>query len=1160
MNNLYNQKTAFRLLWLLAMMTLLNIDSFAQNRNGSIDLSAGDGRHIKINRDHTNLELGIEGGAFTIESWVYFEEGSNQQFNLFRLISGSNRVTLHYRGDDYKNGQPWELQRSTNGGGSYSKHQMAYTASGYAAPDFSYTWRHVAFTVNSTNQVKLYVDGELVLEETIGSNSSLVLWPANGDGQSEIGGQALTGHSGKMLVAEVRVWDTQLSKTTISEYHDQEVSWLHPNWNKLVRYYTGYQEHDSGASDNYFFDISPTYTGYTDVNALVSNNDVKVNYGITPTVKPPEFNQSSVLSTFTANDCQTSDIDITWTDFDNHGTFRSGGISPKYELTRVSDGAVIYEGNAGSYSDSGVDPGNTESYQLRVYWFIDGVKVYADDVATSDYGSIKSQYSAPTGFYATDDHCDTSIDINWSWSGDDPPAWTLQRASNNAFTTGVTTLSSSLAGSARSYTDNAITKEITYYYRIIASGTDDNGCDVSGTYSNVNSGESSDSPAAPTNLSITVDNTNNEFDISWTNPSGNNATGYILTREEVNSAEDPVEFVINNTATTSYSDNTVTKCTSYRYKIAATNACLPDGVFSNSTQTALLGLDLSNVITSLEVSKGYYGSEVLLKWSVNGSASTVDLFEIERTIAGNDQYESIGSVTNNLFFKDESAIAGVFYNYRVVGVAYCDGAPAYTNELVELGFRQPFGIANGHIEYSGGNAVADAQVTFERQDGSQIGKSLSFDGVDDYVAIEDLTYEGTNYEAVTVETWIKTTKKNEAIIASFDASEYWRLDITDGNGIDGQVRFYTAVDGTPYNVLSTSSISDGEWHHVAGVFDNGVIYLYVDGEQEGVLDTGGSTFGSGILRYGFLGIGSETSSYNGEKTPAWRLQGSIDEIRIWEKAISAEEMALNYHRFLSNEEEGLLAYYRCDEGTGQKIYDTSKKEEVFNKHDATFFNGVSFSSVIPDPLQLGVRGTTDEFGDYSVGYIPFKGSGDIYRVVPSLGQHQFSPSSRSVYVGDGAIVHNNLDFEDISSFTVSGKVTYEDSEVPVEGVAIYVDGIQAVDGNNQAVRTDDEGNYTLDVPIGRHYLTAVKDHHTFSQGYFPALNEYGDIETHEFTEDLTVNFVDATKIKVAGRLVGGNIQADFPLGFGLSLNNVDVATIEFQLQKEGYDLDISDDG
>ncbi|MEM9329634.1 MAG: carboxypeptidase-like regulatory domain-containing protein, partial [Bacteroidota bacterium] len=162
--------------------------------------------------------------------------------------------------------------------------------------------------------------------------------------------------------------------------------------------------------------------------------------------------------------------------------------------------------------------------------------------------------------------------------------------------------------------------------------------------------------------------------------------------------------------------------------------------------------------------------------------------------------------------------------------------------------------------------------------------------------------------------------------------------------------------------------------------------------------------------------------------------------------------------------------------------------------------------------------------------------------------------SRSIFLGDGSSVQNNVDFEDISFFTVSGKVTYKDTNVPVENVTILIDGEVALGADNSVVRTDAEGDYEINVPIGNHYLSVEKVGHTFYEGYFPPLDDQSVVTFHEFTEDLTVNFTDSTTVKLAGRLVGGTREAEKTIGFGLSTNNIGTATLSFDLQNGAYGL------
>ena len=90
---------------------------------------------------------------------------------------------------------------------------------------------------------------------------------------------------------------------------------------------------------------------------------------------------------------------------------------------------------------------------------------------------------------------------------------------------------------------------------------------------------------------------------------------------------------------------------------------------------------------------------------------------------------------------------------------------------------------------------------------------------------------------------------------------------------------------------SRTRVDDGQWHHVTGVFDNGTLMVFIDGKMDNST-TGGSTFGIGNTRYGFVGTRSEADVFDGaQNSPAWLFAGNLDDIRIYERALSQAEIA-----------------------------------------------------------------------------------------------------------------------------------------------------------------------------------------------------------------------------------------------------------------------------
>lgn len=170
------------------------------------------------------------------------------------------------------------------------------------------------------------------------------------------------------------------------------------------------------------------------------------------------------------------------------------------------------------------------------------------------------------------------------------------------------------------------------------------------------------------------------------------------------------------------------------------------------------------------------------------------------------------------------------------------------------------------------------------------GGALKFDGKDDYLAITKAFYKRTGMPATTVAAWIRTSSASQQVIASFDQSEYWQLEVNGAFAKNGQVGWSVMTDAGQISLGSRTRVVDGQWHHVAGVFDEGRAMIYVDGVLDSMTTTGKS-FGNGNRRYGFLGVGSKADDYDGAKTPSSYFAGDMDDVRIYSRALTNNEIA-----------------------------------------------------------------------------------------------------------------------------------------------------------------------------------------------------------------------------------------------------------------------------
>ena len=116
----------------------------------------------------------------------------------------------------------------------------------------------------------------------------------------------------------------------------------------------------------------------------------------------------------------------------------------------------------------------------------------------------------------------------------------------------------------------------------------------------------------------------------------------------------------------------------------------------------------------------------------------------------------------------------------------------------------------------------------------------------------------------------------------------------------------------------------------------------------------------------------------------------------------------------------------------------------------------------------------------------------------------------------------------------SGYVMYDGTSIPVKGVNFMVNGQKIHNAKGDLVETDYDGAFSFRVMQGDNKIQAVMDNHVFvGDGY------YKNAEAQNITDDVAgIYFYDATKVKLTGRIVGGNDQGLLPLGNNLSKNNL----------------------
>jgi hypothetical protein len=245
----------------------------------------------------------------------------------------------------------------------------------------------------------------------------------------------------------------------------------------------------------------------------------------------------------------------------------------------------------------------------------------------------------------------------------------------------------------------------------------------------------------------------------------------------------------------------------------------------------------------------------------------------------------------------------------------------------------------------------------------RIGQALEFDGEDDYVEDGSSVLGNTSF---TASTWFKVDKVNDQrfiLDNGFDTSGGFQVFVQ----TDGTVRSRIDDSGANGGVFDTNStVNDGNWHHIVTVADkSGNAKMYLDGSQDGeMLD---------ISSYGNIS-GTENFRIGNQDTDAPEtvniFQGKIDDVRIYDQALSADEIQKIYDATRPSEvnasqdnelTDGLVGMWSFD-GPSIDWSSNTAADVSSNSNDGTIIN-MSTSSA-PQPGVIGQALKFDGSDDY----------------------------------------------------------------------------------------------------------------------------------------------------------------------------------------------------
>ena len=212
----------------------------------------------------------------------------------------------------------------------------------------------------------------------------------------------------------------------------------------------------------------------------------------------------------------------------------------------------------------------------------------------------------------------------------------------------------------------------------------------------------------------------------------------------------------------------------------------------------------------------------------------------------------------------------------------------------------PFNGNSNDLSGNGYDGTANGNIQLAQDRFGNVNSSYEFDGIDDYISLPDIQYS----TSITISLWLKpnsnwnsTTGRKDIIYKSDNTTQTVEYAIN-YDDYDGKLGFFIE-DG----IFITSSINlfQNQWYLIVGTYDHvsGVGKLFCNNSLIGMSNNSNSPMDCDE----YFTVGQRPDGN-------FKIDGCLDDLRLYNRAISESEISELYH---SNSwptlETGLVAYY-----------------------------------------------------------------------------------------------------------------------------------------------------------------------------------------------------------------------------------------------------------
>lgn len=302
--------------------------------------------------------------------------------------------------------------------------------------------------------------------------------------------------------------------------------------------------------------------------------------------------------------------------------------------------------------------------------------------------------------------------------------------------------------------------------------------------------------------------------------------------------------------------------------------------------------------------------------------------------------------------------------------------------------------------------------------------ALNFDGIDDHVTSNNNLPIGGSQP--------RTVEFNAKCDASGDQKFFFTSGSIGTNGASfglssyqGELRFYGW--GNAIVDFNTGYFIDNNWHHYAVTYDGAIVRVYVDGTETPV---------SGKSRS--LNTTVTPLTIGQRQDGIYRFNGTMDEFRVWNRALCKGEIVNNMNKELPNVagQNGLVTYYKFNQGLVERnnsAVTILSDEKAAN--NATLY-GFALDGGNSNWTTSAVTETANMF------------------VLPTL-----------------TVTSDGPTFICLPNSSLTLEATVSPATVTPQGIEWYINGSRIAE-QDQAIETNTPGNYTAKANIGGCYISS----------------------------------------------------------------------------------------